>query len=340
MKKQYLLWVVIILISLFSSTEVVAETPVELSFILPDAVPGIGETTELDLWVLDVENLYAFDLRFDYDPLKIQINNLQGGDFLEPGFVLINTIDQNEAGFAMTQLNPSQPKTGSGVLLKINFTVLDTGACSFKFIRSDLSDDGGRMILHQTTNFDLFFPEESFTATPTVVVPSPFLPTSTPTPVPQILSTNTPTSSNTIITTIPTQKTQTVQNQPTKTPTGLPGVDSGSIADSVPPSGEIEDGEGLAVVVPEKESITSSSAVFLSPTATEIVMVAASSGEGAIPVSGEADQRLLAEEAEKQWEQSTAFQIVWWAAIIFFSGLSLLFIYGIWINDRKKNTKN
>lgn len=88
--------------------------------------------------MIDVSDLYAFDLELSFDPQAVQIVDahpeqegvqVESGDFLDPGLTLFNTIDP-EAGrlrFVMTQLNPSLPKSGSGVLLRVQFRALSNG---------------------------------------------------------------------------------------------------------------------------------------------------------------------------------------------------------------------
>jgi hypothetical protein len=86
------------------------------------------QTVDLAVEVSGVQDLYGFDLSLSFDPAAVQVVDAdpkrQGvqvsqGLFLDPGLTAANEVD-NRAGrlrFAMTQLNPSQPKSGSGPLV-------------------------------------------------------------------------------------------------------------------------------------------------------------------------------------------------------------------------------
>jgi len=83
---------------------------------------------EIPLEIRNVEELYALDLELRFDPEVLIIEDanpeMKGvqpalGTFLDAGLTLYNEVD-NEEGvlrFVMTQANPSEPKSGSGVVL-------------------------------------------------------------------------------------------------------------------------------------------------------------------------------------------------------------------------------
>lgn len=83
---------------------------------------------EVPISVRNVEELYAIDVEIQFDPAIVQVEdaaaNLDGvqvglGIFLDAGLILYNTVDNTEGviRFAMTQVNPSEPKSGEGVVL-------------------------------------------------------------------------------------------------------------------------------------------------------------------------------------------------------------------------------
>jgi hypothetical protein len=102
--------------------------PVSLSPAMVQVVNG--QTVDVAVTVSEVTDLYAFNITLTYDPTVVEVVDadptLDGvqaglGLFLEPGFVLRNAAD-NTAGtlrFALTQLNPSPAKSGSGHLIVI-----------------------------------------------------------------------------------------------------------------------------------------------------------------------------------------------------------------------------
>ena len=85
-----------------------------------------GARVEIPIEIRNVQDLYAVDLEIHFDPRILtfedadpQMDGIQPalGTFLDAGMVLYNTVDP-EAGiirFVMTQVNPSEPKSGRGV---------------------------------------------------------------------------------------------------------------------------------------------------------------------------------------------------------------------------------
>lgn len=92
----------------------------------------VGEAAELVVEVLGAQGLYGFDLQLTFDPHILEVVDadavkdgvqVQQGDFLDPGFIARNEADNQHGGvwFAMTQLNPSEAKSGDGALIVIQF---------------------------------------------------------------------------------------------------------------------------------------------------------------------------------------------------------------------------
>lgn len=108
---------------------------------------GLGLTGTVLIQVRSVSDLYGADVQLSFDPQVIEVVDadpstgglqVQAGDFLAPGFLIRNTAD-NEAGtvwYAMTQLNPSQPKSGSGTLIIVTFRGKKEGGSSEIVIES------------------------------------------------------------------------------------------------------------------------------------------------------------------------------------------------------------
>ncbi len=80
----------------------------------------------IDIKVEDVENLYGFDVSVQYDPDYLDLNNVELGDFLESGILMIDDNDPGIINFINSQLNdpldPVLPKSGSGILFTIHFS--------------------------------------------------------------------------------------------------------------------------------------------------------------------------------------------------------------------------
>jgi len=97
-----------------------------------------NELVQVPISVRDVQNLYGVDLLLSFDPALVQVEDADPsssgiqaglGEFLDPGLLLFNKAD-NTAGtyhFVMSQYNPSEPKTGEGVIVVITFRGIGEG---------------------------------------------------------------------------------------------------------------------------------------------------------------------------------------------------------------------
>lgn len=129
--KAKIIPVILIITYLISGSALAQQLATATVRILPETLPVlINGTAEFAVEVEDATSLYAFDVTVSFDPELVEVvdadPDLDGiqvalGTFVDPGFVLINNAD-NEQGvlrFAMTQLNPSPPRDGTGVLIVI-----------------------------------------------------------------------------------------------------------------------------------------------------------------------------------------------------------------------------
>ncbi len=91
-----------------------------------------GGTVDLAIEVVSGSNMYGFDAEVSFNPQAIEVVDADPskagvqvamGTLMDPGFLILNQAD-NTAGtirVATTQLNPSDPKTGSGNLVVVRF---------------------------------------------------------------------------------------------------------------------------------------------------------------------------------------------------------------------------
>jgi len=118
-----------------------AQQPPATVTLEPTAIEvGLGETVDVAVMAHDVQELYGFDLSLALNNAQaIEIvdaePNTEGtqigfGTFLDSGFSLLNQVDHTTGAirFAMTQVNPSEPKNGSGTLVVLTLRGLDVGA--------------------------------------------------------------------------------------------------------------------------------------------------------------------------------------------------------------------
>ncbi len=116
-----------------------------------------GATVEVPVEIRDVANLYAVDVEIRFDPAVVQVQDANPdaegvqpalGMFLDAGLTLFNTVD-NEAGivrFVMTQVNPSEAKSGSGIVLVLYIQGVSEGVSDLEVSTFDLSTRGGEAI--------------------------------------------------------------------------------------------------------------------------------------------------------------------------------------------------
>jgi hypothetical protein len=192
-----------------------------------DAWVELGKTTVVNMYIQDIVNMYGADIRLTFDPSLVevvdadvyspgtQIQPLYG--FLRPDFVIkrgaCNAVEPEnpdcaEAGFiwyAVTQLNPAPPVTGSGAIAAITFRGLRTGSAPIIMTYAKAADRNGLTIPLALTDGAI-----------TVTAGPP--PTATPTLSP----TSTPTASATLTPTATASPTETQTPTPTSTPTITP----------------------------------------------------------------------------------------------------------------------
>ena len=93
---------------------------------------GKGQIETLQILLVNAENVYGIDLQARFDPAVVEVVDadprqdgvqMTPGTFLKPDFVALNHAD-NTTGtlrYVVTQLNPTPPANGEGVILSIQF---------------------------------------------------------------------------------------------------------------------------------------------------------------------------------------------------------------------------
>ena len=118
---------------------------------------------EIPVEVRDVSDLYAIDIEIKFDPEIITIEdadpNTDGiqpalGTFLDAGLTLFNTVDI-ESGvirFVMSQVNPSEAKSGDGIVLVLYVQGLVEGDSELEVTTLGLSTRSGETISAEPDN--------------------------------------------------------------------------------------------------------------------------------------------------------------------------------------------
>lgn len=199
----------------------------------------VNGTSDVAVEVVDVEGLYGFDLVLTFDPAVVEVMDANAnrpgvqvafGTFLDPGLSARDTAD-NAAGtvrYAMTQLNPSEPKDGTGSLIVVTLRGKVTGTSRLVLTSVTLVNRGATEIPSTVQNGQASViatggNQPTATPIPTQAPPSP-VPTSgpidSPTPTVPPPATATPPTLEPTATLMPPTAT-VVPQAATSTPTAL-----------------------------------------------------------------------------------------------------------------------
>jgi len=122
-----------------------------------------GSVVEVPVSIRDVQNLYGLDLTLKFDPELLQVVDADSstpgiqaaqGEFLDPGLLLFNIVDNKEGTlhFAMSQFNPSEPKSGEGIILVIQFRGVAAGESPLTVTNLQLASRDGIEIPSEGVN--------------------------------------------------------------------------------------------------------------------------------------------------------------------------------------------
>ena len=200
-----------------------------------------GSRIQVPIEIRGVQDLYAVDLTLRFDPAILSAEDadpqMQGiqpalGTFLDAGLLLFNEVDleQGAVRFVMTQVNPSEGKSGDGILLVVYFIATDMGESALQLESITLSDRYGVAIPVETVDSTLSVASDAPAVTSTsipvqnptgIIMIATLAPTATPTPPP----TETPMPTQTPVATAVMDPTN-AQPQPTDKAEDQPGVNA------------------------------------------------------------------------------------------------------------------
>lgn len=101
---------------------------------------GVGQKVTVEVWLEDVADYYTIDLRFSFDPNVVTVPSGKVAPLWdvfdeEKSYGLLNEAD-NVSGtveYAVTNLNPAEPFTGTGRVCAVTFSGVTTGATALDF---------------------------------------------------------------------------------------------------------------------------------------------------------------------------------------------------------------
>ncbi len=116
---------------------------------------GEGQIETLQILLVNANNVYGMDLQARFDPAVVEVVDadpkqdgvqMTPGDFLKADFVVRNNAD-NKVGtlhYVVTQLNPTPPANGEGVILTIQFLGKVSGVkAELTFVSIQIADRRG-----------------------------------------------------------------------------------------------------------------------------------------------------------------------------------------------------
>ena len=127
----------------------------------PSSNVNVGDTVTVDIKIESVTDLYGVDVRLSFDPALLEVQDaepgttgvqIQKGAFPAPECVIKNEAD-NSAGtiwYAVSQMNPTEPVSGAGVVASITFKGLAEGTSSVDFTYHKLVERDGEPITPTT----------------------------------------------------------------------------------------------------------------------------------------------------------------------------------------------
>ncbi len=146
----------VLLAALCAAAPVLAQEGAQVGVFADLEIP-LETRVEVPVEVRGVVDLYALDLTIRFDPEILQVEDadpnqagVQPGlaTFLDAGMTLFNSVD-NETGtvrFVMSQINPSEPKSGDGILLVLYFVGKQAGTSELTVEKIEFSTRFGEAI--------------------------------------------------------------------------------------------------------------------------------------------------------------------------------------------------
>lgn len=156
---------------------------------------GEGQIETVNIVLENAQDVYAIDVQASFDPSAVEVVDANAdqdgvqmipGDFVKPDFAVRNTVD-NAAGtlqYVITQVNPTEPATGAGIVLSIQFRGKMLGAQSTLKIDSVQVADrrGVKLVVQPQESTLIVVPPKPETPTPLTTRPEEEASDTTPAP--------------------------------------------------------------------------------------------------------------------------------------------------------------
>ena len=110
-----------------------------------------GETTNIQVELENIEDLFSASLMFRYDPKLLSVEDVQHGDFLSGGtqeVAIVQRIDKEkgQAGIFTTRQPNTAGVNGKGLLLSLNVRRLAEGHASLELVEAGTRNSRQRIL--------------------------------------------------------------------------------------------------------------------------------------------------------------------------------------------------
>lgn len=157
MARKNALWVCLVILLLFSIAMVKVGAQQTKVYVDPKSsnISEVGDIFTIKIRIVDVTNLYGFELKLGYDTTMLKITETAIQPFLnEPNYVVSNETNEDEGWYwlAATSWAPAAPKSGGGTLAEITFKATGIGNCTLNLYDVKLANSTAGLIPHQAIN--------------------------------------------------------------------------------------------------------------------------------------------------------------------------------------------
>ena len=118
----------------------------------------VGQEFTVPVRIANVRDLYGADVRLTYDPAVLQGVSVDHGYFLRPDFVVRKGFygppfcNPMCGRYALTQVNPTPPASGSGVLMYVIYRAVAVGVSPLALQQVQLVDRNGSPLYKNVTS--------------------------------------------------------------------------------------------------------------------------------------------------------------------------------------------
>ncbi|MEJ5312373.1 MAG: LysM peptidoglycan-binding domain-containing protein [Anaerolineae bacterium] len=132
-----------------------AQSTALVKIIPNEATISVGQTIEMAVQVENITNLYGVEMLIRFDPTLLEVvdadpnkpgTQIAPGEFLRSGLDGDNAVIDGTINYAMQQVSPTPPASGSGVLVRITFRGTGSGTADIRIEDLYLSDQAGQGI--------------------------------------------------------------------------------------------------------------------------------------------------------------------------------------------------